>query len=164
MDLGSHLGRTFRGHLNQLIHSTYQDCFAAFKDQDPSDLTYVQTTLLLRFPNPEGQEFSRQWLEEYVKTFLKNKRSSVRRAAKRTFESAGHNYRPGNVHDEEWEKAMGELEDERAAGARAHTRQVDARAQQRPTHYGSGGKAAWKDKFVSARYFISIVLIYSNRV
>ena len=44
---------------------------------------------------------------------------------------------------------MGELEDERAAGARAHSRQVQARAQQMPTHYGSGGKAAWKDKFVN---------------
>ena len=56
--------------------------------------------------------------------FFKNKRSSVRRAAKRTFESGDHNYRPGNVHDKEWDKAMGELEDERAAGARAHTGQV----------------------------------------
>ena len=59
---------------------------------------------------------------------------------------------------------MGELEDERALGVRAHTRQVDdVRAQQRPTHNGSGGKAAWKDKFMSARYFISIVLIYFTR-
>ena len=80
--------------------------------------------MLMRFPNPEGHDFLRQWLEEYEKTFLKNKRSSVRRAAKRTFESVDHNYRPGNVHDEEWDKAMGELEDERAAGARAHTGQV----------------------------------------
>ena len=109
----------------------------------------------MRFPNPEeGHDFSRQWLEEYVKNFLKNKRSSVRRAAKRTFESADHNYWPGNVHDEEWDKAMGELEDERVAGQRAHTRQVQARAQQTPTHYGSGGKAAWKDKFVSAHCFL----------
>ena len=52
------------------------------------------------------------------------------------------------------DKAMGELEDERAVGARAHTRQVQARVQQiTPTH-GSGGKAAWKDKFVSASDFV----------
>ena len=84
-------------------------------------MSYIQTTMLMRFPNPEGHDFSRKWLEEYVNNFFKNKRSSVRRAAKQTYESRDHNYRPGNVHDEEWDKAMGELEDERAAGARAHT-------------------------------------------
>ena len=98
-------------HLNQLIHLTYQNCFTSFKEQDPTSLSYIQTTMLMRFPNLEGHDFSRQWLEEYVKKCFKNKRSNVRRAAKQTFESGDHNCRPGNVHDEEWDKAMGELED-----------------------------------------------------
>ena len=111
MDLGSRLGKVFRRHLNQLIHSTYQDCFDSFKDQDPTSLScYIHTTMLIRFPNPQGHHFSRQWLEEYVKNFLRNKKSSVQRATKRNFESPNHNYRPGNVHIEEWDKAMGELE------------------------------------------------------
>ena len=55
----------------------YQNCFTSFKEQDTASLSYIQTTMLMRFPNPEGHDFSRQWLEEYVKNFLITKRSSV---------------------------------------------------------------------------------------
>ena len=46
----------------------------------------------------------------------------MQRAAKRTFESADHNYRPGNVHDDEWDKAMGEMGGREGGGCKgAHT-------------------------------------------
>ena len=149
VDLGTVAGRRFWTHLNNLIHSTYQDCFISFKKQDPDHLNYIETCMHMRFPNPPGQEFSRQWLEEHVKQFLKNKKSSTRRAALKQVEDPVHNHRPGQIHDQEWEKAMAEKEVERVAGTRAHAQQRDARARQTPTHYGSGGKAAWKDKYVS---------------
>ena len=78
----------------------------------------------------------------------------MRRAARRQRESPEHNHRPGQVHDIEWQKAMAELLEEDAAGVgRRHAQQRDARARQTPTHYGSGGKAAWKDKYVSIYLF-----------
>ena len=58
-----------------------------------------------------------------------------------------HNYRPGQVHDREWDIAMDEKREELATGSSRYAQQKAARAGQTPTHYGSGGKAAWKDKF-----------------
>ena len=49
----------------------------------------------------------------------------------------------------EWQKAMAELREEDAAGGRRHVQQRDERAHQTPTHYGLGGKATWKDKYVN---------------
>ena len=55
---------------------------------------------------------------------------------------------------------MAELLEEDAAGVgRRYAQQRDAKARQTPTNYGSGGKAAWKDKYVSIylfRYLFSI--------
>ena len=160
LDLGNSQARYFRLYLNNLIHSTYLDCFERWSNNDPELLNYVESCLHLQYPNPENHKFSRQWLESHVKTFLRNKRSSVRRAARRQRESPKHNHRPGQVHDIEWQKAMAELLEEDAAGVgRRYAQQMDARARQTPTHYGSGGKATWKDKYVSIylfRYLFSI--------
>ena len=152
VDLGTQAGKAFRTHLNSLIHSTYQNCFTKWRQQDPSNLDYIDASLDLRYPNPPGHKYSRQWMEDHVKHFLKNKISSTRRAAGKAFEDPDHNHRPGQVHDIEWETAMAEKYNEHASGQRAHSQQRDARARQTPTHYGSGGKKAWKDKFVSNIY------------
>ena len=57
-----------------------------------------------------------------------------------------HNYRPGQVHDKEWDIAMEEKREELAIGNVRYAQQKAARAGQTPTHYGSIGKVAWKDK------------------
>lgn len=149
VDLGSAQGRNLRLYLNNLIHSTYQNCFIKFRDQSIDHLNYIETSMHMQYPNPEGHQFSRQWLESHVKTFLKNKKSSVRRAAKAQCGSPTRNHRPGQVHDQEWEFAMAEAEVASTGGQTPNTQQRQARAGQTPTHYGSGGKQAWKDKYVS---------------
>lgn len=53
------------------------------------------------------------------------------------------------MHDQEWTFAMEEI-----ARGRITTQQQEARARQTPTHWGSGGKAAWKDKYVSTLFFV----------
>ena len=163
VDLGTQAGRAFRTHLNNLIHSTYQNCFIKWKQLDPANLDYIDASLDLHYPNPAGHKYSRQWMEDHVKQFLKNKKSSTRRAARKAFEDPDHNHRPGQVHDIEWETTMAERYNEHASGQRSHSQQRDARARQTPTHYGSGGKKAWKDKYVSNIYFY-LIKLYSFHV
>ena len=56
---------------------------------------------------------------------------------------------------------MVDLREEDAAGGRRHVQQRDARARQMPTHYGSGGKATWKDKYVSI-YLLMLSFCYKS--
>lgn len=97
-----------------------------------------------RFPNPYGDRFSKEWLKTYTATFLKNKKATIRRAVKEQLRYPGQNKRGGNVHDVEWDFALDE-----ARSGKDYKQQREARAGQTPTHWGSGGKTAWKDKYVS---------------
>ena len=147
VDFGTERGKAFRSYLNNLIHSTYQNCFITFKYQDPSHLDYIEAAMHMRYPNPGGERFSTQWLSSHIMHFLNNKKSGCRKAAKKQVKDPNHNYRPGQVHDREWDIAMDEKREELATGSSRYAQQKAARAGQTPTHYGSGGKAAWKDKF-----------------
>lgn len=82
VDFGSSRGRVFRFHLKSLIHSSYQFSFEKFDNNDPALLEYIHSTMHARFPNPYGDRFSKEWLTTYVAKFLKNKKSTIRRAVK----------------------------------------------------------------------------------
>lgn len=149
VDMGNSQGITFRTHLRSLIHSTLQNCFLEWEQQDSNDVDYIQGALQARFPNPRGRCFTREWLEGEIKNFLRNKRSTVRRAAREQRANPRQNKRGANMHDAEWQFALDEID----SGVDSR-QQREARARQRPTHWGSGSKAAWKDKYVSFNIFL----------
>ena len=148
--MGTTQGRAFWTHLHSLIHSMYKNCFTTWKNQDPSNLDYIQASLHIWYPNPLNHRFSCSWLlEEQTKLFLNNKRSSVQSAAINVVREAERNLCPDQCHDQEWDFAMEEKLEEAAMDRCAHPQQADAKARQTPTHYGSGGKKTFKDKYVS---------------
>ena len=147
VDLGSPSGKLLRRSVRVLAHSTYNDCWTPY-GRYPIDLVkYMEETLHLRYANPEGKRFSRKWLEQQIRDHLKNKKSTIMKNAREQVQNRDRNFRAATYHDGEWEYALEKAERERVTGVREHQQQVDARARQSPTHYGSNTKQAFKDKY-----------------
>lgn len=154
---GPHLdtrGNNVDNQLRQLTISTYKNSFIDLAKQKPKHYDYIVGVLHSWFPNPPGYRFSDAWAKSRITRILNNKRSRIRRAAREAV--AANNERrmlPGGVHQAEWKFALKEIQDgvqfpQQKAAHQAQLRKYGA------THWGSGGKDAWKARFVSVTFSI----------
>ena len=95
--------------------------------------------------------------------FLNNKRSCIRRLAHKAVEEGNEDrLLPSNLHRVEWKHALQEVKDDVTfpQQAAAHASQL---ARYGATHWGRGGKEAWKVRFVSVVFVlvhVVFIIIY----
>ena len=73
-------------------------------------------SLHLCYPNIVGERFSFKWLSAHINQLLNNKKFGYQKAAKKQVKNPNHNYRPGQVHDREWDIVLEEKREELAIG------------------------------------------------
>ena len=147
--------------MRQLTTSTYKNNFLKWEEQRPKNYEYIVGVLHQRFPNPPGYRFSDDWARKKIRSFLNNKRSRIRRQAREAVASNNTSrLPPGGVHSMEWKYALKEIHDgiqfpQQRAAHQSQLRRFGA------THWGSGGKDAWKFRFVSTPFSFRDYIIYN---
>ncbi len=147
-------GTNVVNQMRELTSTTYKNSFIKWEDQKPRLFNYVIGVLHQRFPNPEAYRFSDDWAKKSIRTFLNNKRSRIRRLANKAVEDGNEDrLLPTRVHRDEWKYAMREIKEgvHFPQQAVAHASQL---ARYGATHWGRGGKEAWKVRFVSVLFLL----------